>query len=135
MKDQTVTEHGSPGEARTTGSIHSEVSLASLDKDFKVSVVIPVRDEVDSLPELIASLQSQTFPPAEVVIVDGGSTDETVALARQLTADDDRFRVVEAGEATPGRGRNIGISAARHDWIALSDAGNRYSSHRGWDNC
>ena len=125
VKDKTVTEHGSPGEARTTGSIQSEVSLTSLDKDFKVSVVIPVRDEADSLPELIASLQSQTFPPAEVVIVDGGSTDETVALARQLTADDDRFRVVEAGKATPGRGRNIGISAARHDWIALSDAGNR----------
>lgn len=133
MKDKTVTEHGSPGEARTAASIQSELSLTSLDKDFKVSVVIPVRDEVDSLPELIASLQSQTFPPAEVVMVDGGSTDETVALARQLTADDDRFRVLEAGKATPGRGRNIGIAAARHDWIAMSDAGNRLEPR--WLEC
>jgi len=99
--------------------------MTSLNQAFKVSVVIPVRNEVGSLPELIASLQSQTFPPAEVVIVDGGSTDETVALARRLTADDSRFRVVEAGQATPGRGRNIGIAAARNDWIALSDAGSR----------
>jgi glycosyltransferase involved in cell wall biosynthesis len=99
-----------------------------VDKDFEVSVVIPVRDEVDALPELIASLQSQTFPPSEVVIVDGGSTDGTVARARQLTAGDERFRVVEAGKATPGRGRNIGIAAARNEWIALADAGSRLES-------
>jgi glycosyltransferase involved in cell wall biosynthesis len=84
-----------------------------------------VRNEERSLPALIASLQAQTLPPAEVVIVDGGSTDETVALARRLTAGDDRFRVVEAGKATPGRGRNIGITTARNEWIALSDAGNQ----------
>ena len=99
-----------------------------MDKDFEVSVVIPVRDEVDALPELIASLQSQTFPPAEIVIVDGGSTDGTVARARQLTAGDKRFRVVEAGKATPGRGRNIGIAAASNEWIALADAGSRLES-------
>ena len=104
------------------------VSMTSPDQAFKVSVVIPVRNEVNSLPELIASLRSQTFPPAEVVIVDGGSTDKTVATARQLTAGDDRFRVVEAGQATPGRGRNIGIAAARYDWIALADAGSRLES-------
>lgn len=125
MKDKTATAHGTPEDGLTAGSVQSEESLTSPDKDFQVSVVIPVRNEVESLLELIASLQSQTFPPAEVIIVDGGSVDETVALARRLTAGDDRFRVVEAGEATPGRGRNIGISAARHDWIALSDAGNR----------
>ena len=125
VKDKTVTEHGQLGVSRTAGPVQSGVSMTSLDQAFKVSVVIPVRNEVGSLPELIASLQSQTFPPAEVVIVDGGSTDETVAQARRLTADDHRFRVLEAGKATPGRGRNIGIAAARNDWIALSDAGNR----------
>jgi cellulose synthase/poly-beta-1,6-N-acetylglucosamine synthase-like glycosyltransferase len=46
-------------------------------------------------------------------------------LAYRLTADDARFRVVEAGRATPGRGRNIGIITARHEWIALSDGGNQ----------
>jgi glycosyltransferase involved in cell wall biosynthesis len=99
--------------------------MTSLDQVFKVSVVIPVRNEETALPELIDSLRAQTSAPAEIVIVDGGSNDQTVARARSLTAADDRFRVVEAGEATPGRGRNVGISAASHDLIALSDAGNR----------
>jgi len=92
---------------------------------MNVSVVVPVRNEEASLQQLIRSLQSQTFAPAEVIIVDGGSTDKTVALARSLTADDEKFRVIEAGQATPGKGRNIGIAAARFDWVALSDAGNQ----------
>jgi glycosyltransferase involved in cell wall biosynthesis len=92
---------------------------------IEVSVVVPVRNEESSLPALISSLQAQTFPPTEVVIVDGGSTDATVAIARRLIGDDLRFRIVEAGNATPGRGRNVGIEATRHDWIALTDAGNR----------
>jgi glycosyltransferase involved in cell wall biosynthesis len=90
-----------------------------------ISLVIPVRNEEASLPALLASIQRQARPPDEVILVDGGSTDGTVALARQLTFSDPRYRVLEAGDATPGRGRNVGIAAARHDWIALTDAGIR----------
>lgn len=90
---------------------------------LSVSLVIPVRNETKSLPTLIESLQSQTYPPAEAIIVDGGSTDETVALARSLTEGDARFRIIEAGPATPGRGRNVGIAASTNEWVALTDAG------------
>ncbi len=88
-----------------------------------ITLVIPLKNEESSLPTLIASVLGQTRPPEEVILVDGGSSDRTVELARALTADDPRFLVVEAGDATPGRGRNVGIAAARHDWIALTDAG------------
>ena len=92
---------------------------------LSISLVVPVKNEEGSLAELISSIRAQTRPPDEVVLVDGGSTDRTVALARRLTKDDARSRVLEAGEATPGRGRNVGIAAASHDWIALTDAGIR----------
>jgi glycosyltransferase involved in cell wall biosynthesis len=90
---------------------------------LSVSLVVPLRDEARTLPRLWASLQKQTFPPDDIVFVDGGSTDGTAALARELAAGDERLRVIEAGPATPGRGRNVGIAAARHDWIALTDGG------------
>jgi glycosyltransferase involved in cell wall biosynthesis len=90
---------------------------------LEVSLVIPVRNEEWSLPALISSIQAQTFPPAEVVIVDGGSDDGTVELGRRLTEGDERFRFVEAGDATPGRGRNVGTQAARSEWVAYTDAG------------
>jgi glycosyltransferase involved in cell wall biosynthesis len=90
-----------------------------------VSLVVPIRNETDSLAMLVESIRGQTRLPDEVILVDGGSTDATVALARRLTADDPRFRIIESGPATPGRGRNVGIAAATHEWIALTDAGIR----------
>jgi glycosyltransferase involved in cell wall biosynthesis len=88
-----------------------------------VSLVIPLRNEEASLLLLIESILRQARPPDEVVLVDGGSTDRTVSLARELTAGRTGFSIIEAGPATPGRGRNVGIAAAMHSWIALTDAG------------
>lgn len=92
---------------------------------FPVSLVVPVRNEAATLPALIAGIEAQTCPPAEVILVDGGSTDDSVARARALTAGDDRFRLVPAPAGTPGRNRNAGAAAARHEWIAFTDAGTR----------
>lgn len=90
-----------------------------------VSLVIPVRDEERSLDALLATIEAQSHPPAEIIIVDGGSTDRTAALLRDASEKDRRIRVIEAGPASPGRGRNIGIAAASNEWIALTDAGIR----------
>src|SRR5438034_7512720 len=91
--------------------------------NIRISLVVPVRDEELSLPSLIQSIYAQTRPPAEIILVDGGSTDRSAAIARQMASTDARFRLLEAGVATPGRGRNVGIAAASCDWIALTDAG------------
>jgi glycosyltransferase involved in cell wall biosynthesis len=95
-------------------------------RQFEVSLVVPVRNEEKSLPALLDSVRRQTFQPVEVILVDGGSTDATVKIARELAATSGQnLRVIEATEATPGRGRNIGIAAARTEWVALTDAGIR----------
>lgn len=92
---------------------------------MNVSLVVPVRNEEQSLPRLLESIRQQTLQPAEIILVDGGSSDNTVELARCAAEGDSRLRVIEAGQATPGRGRNVGIEAASSDWVALTDAGNR----------
>ncbi len=92
---------------------------------LQVSLVIPMKNEEDSLAELIKSIKLQTSQPDEIVLVDGGSTDKTVELAHKLTGNDERFQIIEAGNATPGRGRNIGVENARSEWIAFTDAGIR----------
>jgi glycosyltransferase involved in cell wall biosynthesis len=88
-----------------------------------VSLVVPVRNEEGSLPALLDSIRRQTHQPVEVIIVDGGSTDGTLRVARELADTCEGLRVIEGVEATPGRGRNIGIGAARTQWVALTDAG------------
>lgn len=92
---------------------------------LQVSLVIPARDEARSLPTLLASVRAQTRPPDEVVVVDGGSRDGSVELVEAWQRDWDRLRLVRTSGATPGEGRNLGIQAAAHQVIALTDAGIR----------
>lgn len=97
-------------------------------QNLQISLIIPVRDEAASCAELVASINRQTYAPAEIIIVDGGSTDGTADLARNLTGSDARYRIIEAGVASPGRGRNVGAEAARGDWLAFTDAGIKLSN-------
>jgi len=87
----------------------------------KVSVAIPTRNEERTIAPLIESLLSQTLPPDEILVADGGSTDGTVSAARRF--EPRGVRVLELGPAFPGRGRNRGVEAARNEWVALIDAG------------
>jgi glycosyltransferase involved in cell wall biosynthesis len=98
------------------------------ERDFHVSLVIPVRDESQTLPELFESIAAQSFPPTEVVFVDAGSVDNTTELIKTAARVDTRFRLIEAGPSSPGRARNVGIKAAINEWIALTDAGMRLES-------
>jgi glycosyltransferase involved in cell wall biosynthesis len=86
-------------------------------------LVVPVRDESATIRSLLRCIEAQSRPPDEVILVDGGSIDRTPDIIREATVGDDRFRLLEIGPATPGRGRNEGIRAAAHDWVALTDAG------------
>lgn len=91
--------------------------------NFPVSLIIPVYNESQTISGLIDTINNQSFLPAEILLVDGGSTDDTVNIAKKLTANNPAYRIIEAGRAMPGKGRNIGAAAAAHRWIAFTDAG------------
>ncbi len=94
-----------------------------------VSLVVTVFNEAASVGELLTTIAAQTRPPDEVVIVDGGSTDGTVELIRRLAEREPalrgRLRLLVAPGANIAAGRNRAIAAARHDLIAVTDAGVR----------
>jgi len=92
---------------------------------MKVSVIVPVRDEEHSIRELLDSLLQQTRPPDEIVIADGGSVDATPQIIEQYINQGAPVRLLRAGPALPGRGRNVGAAAAKFDWLAFTDAGIR----------
>jgi glycosyltransferase involved in cell wall biosynthesis len=92
---------------------------------LRVSLVFTVLNEAAALPGLLDSLAVQTRPPDEVIVCDGGSRDNTVALLRA----ERRFplHVIEAPGANISRGRNLAIAAASNPVIACVDVGVRIS--------
>lgn len=85
-------------------------------RSVPVTVVIPTLNEAD---RLLACLRSVAWA-AEVVVVDGGSTDGTVALAQAAGV-----RVLQGAWDTIAEQRNAGIAAASHEWILALDADER----------
>jgi glycosyltransferase involved in cell wall biosynthesis len=96
---------------------------------MKVSVVVPVRDEERSIRELLDSLLAQTRPPDEIVITDGGSTDATPQIIEDYIHRGAPVRLIRAGAALPGRGRNLGAAQASFEWLAFTDAGIRLANN------
>jgi glycosyltransferase involved in cell wall biosynthesis len=91
---------------------------------MRVSVILTVLNEADSLRSLLDSLAAQTRPADEIVVADGGSRDATPAILSAYAA-----RLPLQVVAVPGsniaQGRNAAIRAARGDVIAATDAGVR----------
>jgi len=99
-------------------------------REFKVSVVVPIRDEEKTIGVLLDSLYAQTRPPDEVILVDGGSTDRTLRIVQDYIDGGCPIRLVRAQDAYPGEARNLGIERAEYAVIALTDAGLRL--HPEW---
>ena len=92
----------------------------------EVTIVIPILNEADSLPELLKAISSQTRPPREAIFVDSGSTDGSADLIREFAQCSNvvvAFRVESNLGGLPGGNRNRGIQAAQCEWIAFLDAG------------
>ena len=96
---------------------------------MKVSVIVPVRDEEDSIRELLDSLVAQTRPPDEIVITDGGSTDATPEIIEDYGRNGLPVKLIRAGAALPGRGRNLAAAEAQCEWLAFTDGGIRLDKH------
>jgi glycosyltransferase involved in cell wall biosynthesis len=92
---------------------------------MKVSVIVPVRDEEDSIRELLDSLVGQTRPPDEIVITDGGSVDATPQIIEDYKRRGLPVHLIRAGPALPGHGRNLAAALARSEWLAFTDGGIR----------
>jgi glycosyltransferase involved in cell wall biosynthesis len=87
-----------------------------------VSVVLPVFNGAATLGRAVASLQAQTLPAWELVLVDDGSTDDTHRMALALARADPRVRILPRRREGIVAALTAGLAAARAPLIARMDA-------------
>jgi glycosyltransferase involved in cell wall biosynthesis len=93
--------------------------------DASITVVIPAYNEAERIGTAIESVLAQTLAPAEILVVDDGSTDATARVAAAYPV-----RVLSKPNGGISSARNAGLRAARGSWIALLDADDRWMPDR-----
>jgi glycosyltransferase involved in cell wall biosynthesis len=88
----------------------------------RVSVVVPAFNTSAYIAGTLESAMRQTMTALEVIVVDDGSTDQTVAIARAAGGNDPRVRVVVQRHAGVSQARNLAMSLARAPVFALLDS-------------
>ncbi len=87
-----------------------------------VSVVVPIYNAATNLEPTLRSVQAQSLSNWELIVVDDGSTDSSVAIVMGLFADDPRLRLLQQANSGVSISRNRGVAASRAPLIAFLDA-------------
>ncbi len=85
-----------------------------------ISVIIPLYNKEKQIRQTLESVLAQTFQDFEVLVVNDGSTDNSIAVLNEIK--DNRIRLIQQENQGVSAARNKGIQAANYDYIALLDA-------------
>lgn len=89
------------------------------------TVVIPLYNKEQYIVETIHSVLKQTFKEFELLVINDGSTDNS--LKRLKSIEDDRLKIINQTNQGVGAARNAGFQNAKFDWIAFLDADDYWS--------
>ena len=87
-----------------------------------LSVIIPLYNAGDSFRDCMESLIAQTWAAIEIIIVDDGSTDNSVDIARHYADNYSHVRLLHQANAGASVARNRGLAVAKGDYVAFVDA-------------
>lgn len=87
-----------------------------------ISVIVPAYNASPYIQETLDSILNQTFQEFEIIVVDDGSTDDTVEIVNRYASKDSRIRLVQQKNEGSSKARNTGIALAKYDWIAPVDS-------------
>jgi succinoglycan biosynthesis protein ExoO len=87
------------------------------------SVIIPAYNVSGIIGRALRSAAAQTLPPLEIIVIDDCSTDNTVEIVKALAREIPSLHLLSTpANSGPSAARNVGLRAAKGDWIALLDS-------------
>lgn len=90
--------------------------------DDKISVIIPVYQVAQFLPQCIESVCNQDHRNLEIILIDDGSTDESGAICDRYAAVDSRIRVIHQENAGAAAAKNAGLKIATGEYLSFVDS-------------
>ena len=87
--------------------------------EIKVSVLVPIFNVEKYIDQCLASLKKQEVSGLEIICIDDGSTDKSGLIADKFAEEDERFRVIHKLNTGYGDSMNIGMDAAKGEYIAV----------------
>lgn len=100
----------------------------------KVSVIVPVYNSEEYLPETIDSILNQTFEDFELILIDDGSKDSSGTICDLYADKDSRVRVIHKENGGICSARNAGLKIARGEYLAFCDNDDKYLPNLLKDN-
>lgn len=89
---------------------------------MKISIIVPVYNASHYLCECIESILSQSFKDFELILINDGSTDDSLDICKKYERSDDRIIVVNQANSGVSKARNRGLDVAKCEWITFADA-------------
>lgn len=89
---------------------------------FKLSIIVPVYNASQYLNRCIESLVNQTINDIEIILIDDGSTDDSLLICREWASKDKRIVVIEQENSGVSSARNKGLEIAKGEFIILLDS-------------
>ncbi len=86
-----------------------------------ISVIVPCYNQGIYLKETIQSALASTYRPLEIIIINDGSTDHSLKIAKELEVEHSEVRVLDQANAGVTKARNLGIAAAQGEYILPLD--------------
>jgi dolichol-phosphate mannosyltransferase len=113
--------------ARMARGVRASHAVAAAPAPGAVTVIVPVLDEARRIEPCLRGLLAADATVAQILVVDGGSSDATIERTRALTAHDPRVRIIDAAPVPPGWngkawGLAVGLRASTTAWVATIDA-------------
>lgn len=93
-----------------------------MEKNPVVSIIVPVYNAEEYLRNLLDSVRRQTFGDYELILVDDGSTDDSLAICKTYQQQDARIRVIHQDNAGASAARNRGIAECVGEYLTFWDA-------------